>query len=52
MSSVPSHNCFLFEKATCDTRLLIASCRSVKLFLSAHGILQKGLLKKAVCGLR
>jgi len=40
MLSVPSHNCFLFEKATGNTRLLIASRRSVKPFQSAHGILQ------------
>lgn len=40
MSSVPSHNWLRFEKATGDTRLLIASRRSAKLFQSAHGILQ------------
>ena len=40
MSSVPSHDYFLIKKAAGNTRLLIVSRRSVKLFQSAHGILQ------------
>ena len=40
MSSVPSHDCFLFKETVCNTSLLIDSRSPIKPLRSAHDISQ------------